>query len=132
MYTSLIWAIPSARGLCKDSGKRKRSHFFTYLNSLSQHIHWSPLLWDSRKCSNFICRQNATQKGQIDAGKSTTKLCQDRVRINPASQKVCQIFWDRRLKTDTPTLQRILGTVQAVSCLCHLCVFGSCVLVLST
>lgn len=73
-----------------------------------------------------------SRKGQT--GRLTAKFCQDRVSescIIPASQKVCQIFWVRRLEIDAPALHRILGTVQQVSCLCHFCTFGSCVFVLS-
>ena len=73
-----------------------------------------------RKCPKSICRQNTVQKGQMNTRKAIAKLCQDwesESFIIPASQKVCQIVWDRRLKIDVPMSKRILGTFQNVSCL---------------
>lgn len=54
-----------------------------------------------KKCPNFIYRQNAAQKSQMDVGQSTVNVCQDRIsqsfKILP-SLMVCQMFWARRLK----------------------------------
>lgn len=77
------------------------------LLQLWQARHWAkemPLLQLQTKC----CPERTN-----DAGKSSAKLCQDRVRksfIIPALQKVCQTYWARRLKRDAPTLQRLLGS----------------------
>lgn len=61
-----------------------------------------------RKCPNFIGRQTVVQKGQMDPRRLTANLCQYGVSkffINPALQKVYQIFWARRLKIASPTWQ---------------------------
>ena len=55
-------------------------------------------------------------------GQLTAKLCQNRVSLSfivPASLKVFQMFWARRLEIDVPTLKGILGIVHEVSYLCH-------------
>jgi len=54
-----------------------------------------------RKLPELLCRLSIVQKGQMNARKSIAKLCQDRVSesfIVSALQKVCQIFWAKRLK----------------------------------
>lgn len=105
--------------------------------------HWKPttcncfscgkLATGLRKCPNFICRQSAVQKGQTDAGKSTIRLCQDRVSqsfIIPAPYKVCQIVWTRRLKDRCSNIIENLFYVgdYLSGCLCHFFIFGSCIL----
>ena len=50
------------------------------------------------------------KKKQIEAGKFLAKLCQDRISksfIIPALEKVCQIFWTRRLKMMLKHLENI-------------------------
>jgi hypothetical protein len=69
----------------------------------------------------------------MNTGKLTAKFCQYRVSesfIIPASHKVCQMFWARRLKIDAPTLQRILGLSRQLAVSVISIIFGSCVPVL--
>ena len=101
------------------------------------------LLWDcfncgklakeQIKCLNLICRQNVVQRRQVGPGKWTAKICQDETSMSsiiPASCKVYQIYWAKRLKIDTSKLQKILGTVQTIGSFCLSVIFGSFIPVL--
>jgi hypothetical protein len=73
-------------------------------------------IWSYFNCAKIVTEKknivnSSPEKMQFkkrDAGKSTAKLCQERVSkcfIIPASKTVCQIFWTRRLKTDVLTFR---------------------------
>lgn len=51
----------------------------SFRNPIGSYFNHGTRATGERKCPNIIRRQSAVQKGQADTGKSTAKLCQDRV-----------------------------------------------------
>lgn len=75
-------------------------------NSISSYFNCAKIVTEKKNIVNSSPEKMQFKKR--DSGKSTAKLCQNRVSkcfIIPASKTVCQIFWTRRLKTDVLTFR---------------------------